>query len=75
MTAILESSLKVTLEDLAFNFNAFIEALGDEFTTDQHNYVVNLIESYNATIQQLSPEEKEIVALIYQANKSFFDEL
>ena len=72
---VLSNSVDETLADLSTNFNNYAGTLSNDNNTAEQTYVINAIENYNSTIQQLSPKDKELVALTYQANKEFFDNL
>lgn len=73
--AVLINSVEETLDELSSNFDTYAESINGDNNTPEQDYVISAIENYKSTLQQLSPEEREVVALTYQANKAFFDQL
>jgi len=72
---VLQNSVDETLDNLTSNFTNYVDSLGNTNNTPQENYVISSVENYNTTLQQLSVEDRETIALVYEANKDFFDNL
>ncbi len=70
---ILQSSVDNTITSLTSIFDGFASSL--ESTNTEHVYVTNTINNFHEVIEQLSDADKEKIALVYQANQSYFNNL
>jgi hypothetical protein len=67
---VLTSSVENTLDNLVSNFTNFTNDLGD---SPDELYVISSVTNFSDALDQMSSEDQETIAKVYQANKVFFD--